>query len=320
MTAANTAAASQAKIAEEQWAQQQAFLPEAMQIARDQNTRAQRQADLAEEDASFYRGISQHQFDRSKLSEKYQDELFGLADKYSSGQVGNEMAGMANADVEQAYGAAQGNMTRAAARYGINPGSGAFAAAMGDMATQKAADSAGAQTRARIDARNKAESMVAMAAGAGQTAFGNATATGGMAGSFGAGSVGLAGSGLSGMNSSMGTYNQGASSAGNLYGQASQSFRANAIESAKSPGFDFMAGLATAGVQGLATKSDRRLKTGIRRVGATDDGIPVYTYRYKSGGPTVMGVMADEVEKVNPAAVAKNAIDNTYDAVFYGAL
>ena len=41
--------------------------------------------------------------------------------------------------------------------------------------------------------------------------------------------------------------------------------------------------------------SDRRLKTDIRRVGQTDEGIPIYTYRYVTGGPVHMGVMAQDV-------------------------
>ena len=41
--------------------------------------------------------------------------------------------------------------------------------------------------------------------------------------------------------------------------------------------------------------SDRRLKTDIRRVGQTDAGVPIYTYRYVWGGPVQMGVMAQDV-------------------------
>lgn len=41
--------------------------------------------------------------------------------------------------------------------------------------------------------------------------------------------------------------------------------------------------------------SDRRLKTDIRRVGRTDAGTPIYTYRYAWGGPVQMGVMAQDV-------------------------
>ncbi len=53
-------------------------------------------------------------------------------------------------------------------------------------------------------------------------------------------------------------------------------------------------GLASAGI-GLLPMSDRRLKTDIRRVGQTDEGTPIYTYRYITGGPVQMGVMAQDV-------------------------
>lgn len=47
---------------------------------------------------------------------------------------------------------------------------------------------------------------------------------------------------------------------------------------------------------GLPLMSDRRAKENIRRVGETDAGIPIYTYRYKGSPVTHMGVMADEVD------------------------
>lgn len=53
----------------------------------------------------------------------------------------------------------------------------------------------------------------------------------------------------------------------------------------------------------LGLLSDRRAKTDIKKVGKTDDGLNVYTYRYKFGGPVHMGVMAQEVEKKIPDAV-----------------
>jgi hypothetical protein len=318
MTAANTAAASQAAIAQEQWQTQKEYLPEAMQLARDQNTRAQRQADLAESDSAYYRGISQHQFDRSKLSEKYQDRLMTMADEADSGQAGNDEANRANADVEQAYGTGMGTMTRNANRMGVNPGSGSFAAGMQDMTNEKALVSAGAQTNARTQYRDRATALVAAAAGAGQTAFGNGASTGSMAGGSGAGGVGLSAAGMNSMGGVNQNYNAGMGSAGNNFNGAGAAWRANAIESAKNPGFDFVAGLATSGAKAFAM-SDRRLKTDIKKVGVMGTGLPVYTYRYKAGGPTVMGVMADEVERINPDAVVKRA-RGKYDAVDYAAL
>lgn len=53
----------------------------------------------------------------------------------------------------------------------------------------------------------------------------------------------------------------------------------------------------------MMAMSDRRLKTDISVVGKLDNGLAVYAYRYKSGGPMQIGVMADEVEAIHPDAV-----------------
>jgi len=72
------------------------------------------------------------------------------------------------------------------------------------------------------------------------------------------------------------------------------------------------AGLGTAGMLGevgagggalLGLLSDQRMKENIKRVGQTDDGLPIYTYKYKGRDGVHMGVMAQELEKVNPDAV-----------------
>ena len=49
--------------------------------------------------------------------------------------------------------------------------------------------------------------------------------------------------------------------------------------------------------------SDKRLKEDIKKVGTLDNGLPVYTYKYKGKDTYHMGVMAQELEKVNPKAV-----------------
>jgi len=63
--------------------------------------------------------------------------------------------------------------------------------------------------------------------------------------------------------------------------------------------------------------SDRRLKEDIKRVGETDDGLPIYTYKYTGGDTYHMGVMADELAEVNPSAVVEI---QGYKAVNYGAI
>lgn len=55
--------------------------------------------------------------------------------------------------------------------------------------------------------------------------------------------------------------------------------------------------------------SDRRLKTDVKKIGASDSGFPLYTFRYKGEGPMSMhiGVMAQDVEKSRPDAVKHDA-------------
>jgi hypothetical protein len=49
--------------------------------------------------------------------------------------------------------------------------------------------------------------------------------------------------------------------------------------------------------------SDARMKTDIRPVGLLDNGLPIYAYRFKSGGPTQIGLLAQDVAKAMPQAV-----------------
>lgn len=60
---------------------------------------------------------------------------------------------------------------------------------------------------------------------------------------------------------------------------------------------------ALAGTAAMLFFSDRRMKEDVKKVGATDDGLPIYTYKYKSGGPTQMGIMAQDLQKKKPDAV-----------------
>jgi hypothetical protein len=64
-------------------------------------------------------------------------------------------------------------------------------------------------------------------------------------------------------------------------------------------------GLIGAGTSAAKLFSDRRLKTDIKRVGTLDNGLPVYTFRYKGHPAIQMGLMAQDVEKVNPDAVSE---------------
>lgn len=69
-----------------------------------------------------------------------------------------------------------------------------------------------------------------------------------------------------------------------------------------STGSQIASGIGTA-LQVASLFSDERLKTDIKPVGKTEGGLNVYSYRYKAGGPKMIGVMAQEVAKVQPEAL-----------------
>lgn len=66
-----------------------------------------------------------------------------------------------------------------------------------------------------------------------------------------------------------------------------------------------LSGSTTTTTQPTPFFSDRRLKHDIKRIGKTDEGMPIYTFKYKGDDSeqTHVGFMADEVEKHHPDAV-----------------
>jgi hypothetical protein len=116
-------------------------------------------------------------------------------------------------------------------------------------------------------------------------------------------------------NPQFNSYAQQATTQGaDLMGAANSQYGANldASNAANARQNQMMQGLFSLG--GAAMMSDRRLKTNIKPVGKTDGGLTIYTYNYVWGGPTQMGVMAQEVEQQNPSAVVEIA---GYKAVDY---
>jgi hypothetical protein len=68
--------------------------------------------------------------------------------------------------------------------------------------------------------------------------------------------------------------------------------------------------------------SDRRLKTNIRKIGEASDGLGIFEWNWKADpeGPTVRGVIADEVEKLRPWAFMKGFVCGVYDGVNYASV
>lgn len=77
-------------------------------------------------------------------------------------------------------------------------------------------------------------------------------------------------------------------------------------------------GLGSSGLFGLTNGlkfSDIRLKDNVRRIGYADNGLPIYSYKYKGENTHELGFMAHEVQTIMPEAV--KSIDG-YLAVNYG--
>jgi hypothetical protein len=112
-------------------------------------------------------------------------------------------------------------------------------------------------------------------------------------------------SGLLNQNSTAGTITQMPQPSTNpIAGGLAGGLGAASMAAQMGLGGPWMAGLgALGGAAGLW--SDKRLKTDIKRVGKTDGGLPIHTYKYKGDedGPTLMGVLAQEVKKKRPDAV-----------------
>jgi len=66
-------------------------------------------------------------------------------------------------------------------------------------------------------------------------------------------------------------------------------------------------GGANSAFTGLMSLSDERAKTDKEKIGETEDGMGIYSFKYKGSPKTEIGLMAQEVKKKKPEAVARRA-------------
>lgn len=64
-----------------------------------------------------------------------------------------------------------------------------------------------------------------------------------------------------------------------------------------------LSGSTTTTQQPIPFFSDRRLKDDVKQIGKTNDGMPIYSFKYKGDDATQIGLMAQDVEKKHPEAV-----------------
>ena len=233
----------------------------------------------AAEPTAEERGLWQTQSDIARgMWDSYQSFGAPVLEQLSEEALGGDLdalsssrASAAGADVEQAFGDSATRIKRDLERYGVRPDSGRSAATMRSLDLGRATAKAGAMTSARRGVRAEHDAR----------RFGVLSAT--------MGQPGQAMSGLSSVSSSM----------AHSRGLATQA--ASNRESA----FGGLAGNLGGAALGAWILSDRDVKKNSKVVGKLENGLNVYSYEPKGGGPPMIGLMADEVEKVAPEAVAE---------------
>lgn len=324
------AAQRQAAVAERAQAFSEQYYQESVKPLVDDMIKASQQTQTQQQQLfDLQYPLAQQQAEQyTKYGLPAQQQYYEMVSKYSAPEEYERQASEAMGDVTNATQVAQANTNRMLASRGIDPTSGAATSAAYNNSIMSAAAGAAASTRARNAARNMGMQLTAGAAefsagrpatniGAFASGAGNASSAG-----FGtaAGAIGAANQGasvpMSGYNMSANVYGQQMST----YGQLA-SAQANA-DAQSSAGFGQAIGsLGAAAIKTFGPAliaSDRRLKTGIVRIGTHASGVGVYEYEYVWGGGRQVGVMADEVESVVPAAVVTGR--DGFKSVNYGML
>lgn len=262
-----------------------------------QSALADKQAAIADDQWNNYKTLFQ----------PVEQQMVSDAMGYDSQANQAKQAGMAAADVGNAYAIARKNMTQQLADQGVDVNSGKYAGSLRQLGINQAAQSAGAQSAARQNTVDKAISLRAGAANLGRglantssNAYGAAVATQNSALGNQASTINAANAGAAPMYTGYGTAISGNNAAGNLYlGQYNGQLSSYNAQQQANAGM--MGGLGTAaGMIGGAIFSSKKLKENKQPVDHEADlknldAMPVEQWDYKHG-------VADEGTHVGPYA------------------
>lgn len=242
-----------------------------------------------------------------------QDRMVADANTFDARVRRDELAQEAGADAQIAIANARASSGRDLARRGIMPGSGRAGDAR--LVLGEAALTAGGMNAARRTARQEGYALTDRATNALAGYPAMSTAASGQAATLAAGGLGVVNTGVEGVTfgaRSAGSVAgaMGANATGMYGAQANYKNQQDKIAADSDP-FNTILG-AAAGAAGTAASlkmmsgSDRRLKTDIVAVGRDErTGLTLYEFAYigATDGRRYRGVMADEVERIDPQAV-----------------
>lgn len=238
------------------------------------------------------------------------------AQNFNTEAYRNQLANQAAADTGRAFGIANQVNARQMGAMGVNPNSGRFATTNNASGLTQAAARANAMTGTRERAAQMGYARQLDAAGLGRglagasaAAYGGATNAGASAGM----SAQSAGQNFMGNMSAAGnTYNSGFNT--QISGLSSiLNNQTNAYVNGGTDVFGSIGGImggvanmySSGAAAALGFPSDRRLKENVERVGVDErTQLPLYEFSYINDDRRFVGVMADEVEKRFPDAVA----------------
>jgi hypothetical protein len=264
--------------------------------------------DQARQGASDTQADRNWMLTRRAMLSGVQDRLVADANTFDARVRRDELAQEAGADAQIAIANARASSSRDLARRGVMPGSGRAGDAR--LVLGEAALTAGGMNTARRAARAEGYAPTDRSANAlaGYPAMStNAT---GQTVNMALGAQGAANAGAAGMNAGFGMANAGAASMGanatSMWNaQANYKSQQDQIAAANDP-FNTILGAVAGGVTKFMF-SDRRLKTDIVTVGRDGrTGLTLYEFGYLDDdqGRRFRGVMADEVERIDPGAVS----------------
>jgi hypothetical protein len=242
-----------------------------------------------------------------------EDNLVDEAESYASPERAEFEAGRAMADVSQQF-----NLMRASAQdrlesFGLDPTQTRSQALDLSTRMQEAAAraSAGNQSRVQTEAVGRALRSEAVNVGRGYpgqiaSAYNTAIQSGNQAVNSQLATTSTAGNAMGNPAQWQGNANQAIGQWWNglntMYGNQVEAFKA---EQQGGGGLGSALGLI-GGIAGRAMfASDEGVKEAITPVGKLDDGQTVYKYRYKGDDRTQIGLIAQEVEREHPEAVAE---------------
>jgi hypothetical protein len=260
-----------------------------------------------------------------RVAARVDQNVSNIVSNVVSNVVSTAVSNAVSNAVSQAVSAAAGNAAAAAASRAASSAASAAAAGAASRAASTAAAAAasnaasGAASRAASNAAGSAASSAASSAAGKAASTAAASAAGQAASGAASRAASTAASNAASKAASNAASNAASKAASNAASKAASNAASNAAsKSASSAASSAASRAASNAASRIPIPSDIRLKQDIAALDRTHNGLRLYRYRYIGDDTLYVGVMAQEVAALVPAAVSR--MDDGYLQVDYGRL